>query len=107
MDLDDDELKATKNKFYKDEFGIYYTDTNDKKDYSEINKKSYQAISKGVYFDDVIKYIKILQNIYEHCDMLDIDEFIEITNYMIDREMLIKELKDEINEMWSHIPRLD
>lgn len=100
-DLDDDELKATKNKFYK------YNKSDDKKDYSEINKKSYQAISKGVYFDNLIKYIKILQNIYEHCDIIDIDEFIEISNYMIDQEIKIKELKDEINKMLSHIPRLD
>lgn len=111
-DLDDDELKATKNKFYKynkDDFdkNHVFILSDDKKDYSKINEKSYQAISKGVYFDDVIKYIKILENIYEHCDILDVDEFIEITNYMIDQEMKIKELKDEINEMWSHIPRLD
>lgn len=112
MDLDDDELKATKNKFYKynkDDFdkNHVFIFSDDKKDLSKIDEKCYNAILNGVYFDDVIKYIKILQNIYEHCDIFDVDQFIEITNYMIDREMLIKELRDEINKMWSHIPRLD
>lgn len=103
MDLDDDELKATKNKFYKynkDDFdkNHVFILSDDKKDYNKINKPDLK---------DLFKYIKMLQNIYVHCDIIDIDDFIEISNYMIDQEFKIKELKDEINEMWSHIPRLD
>lgn len=91
-DLDDDELKATKNKFYKynkDEFdkNHVFILSDDKKDLSKINKTN---------FENLFKYIKMLQNIYEHCDIIDIDDFTEISNYMIDQEMKIKELKDKI-----------
>lgn len=103
-DLDDEELKATRNKFYK-----YNKDDFDKNHVFILSdgKKKYFDKTKDVYLKDLNKYIKILQNIYEHCEIFDVDDLIEITNYMIDQEFKIKELKDEINEMWSHIPRLD
>lgn len=88
-DLDDDELKATKNKFYK--FN---------KDY--INKNFHFIIK------DKIETLKEKYNKSNKYDLyLDYEDIGILFKYIDKQQKEIKELKDEINEMWSHTPRLD
>ena len=57
-----------------------------------------------------IKRIKFLiKEIKCQCDIckLNVVTFKIILNLIDKQQKEIEELKDEINEMWSHIPRLD
>lgn len=89
MDLDDDELKATKNKFYK-----YNKDDFDK-NYHFIIKDKIERLKEK--YNKSNKYALYLE--YEDIGIL--------FDYIEKQQNEIQELKDEINEMWSHIPRLD
>lgn len=88
-DLDDEELKATKNKFYK------------------LNKDDLNKNFHFIINDEIArlkeKYNK--SNRYTLC--LTYDDIGLLFKYIEKQHNEIQELKDEINEMWSHIPRLD
>lgn len=99
-DLDDDELKATKNKFYK-----YNKDDFDKKyNFKFMNKEENKAIND---LKRLKKGIEILNQFIPEKDDVDIIAIDIVLNLVEKQQNEIKELKDEINEMWSHIPRLD
>lgn len=100
MDLDDDELKATKNKFYK-----YNKDDFDKNyNFMFMNKEENKAIND---LKRLQKGIEILNQFAPEKDDVDIIAIDIVLNLVERQQNEIKELKDEINEMWSHIPRLD
>lgn len=81
MDLDDDELKATRNKFYSENTTEFLNEIpNICEKYNKSNK-----------------YVLYL-------DYYDIGILFKYIEY---QRQQIEELKDDINEMWSHIPRLD
>lgn len=103
-DLDDDELKATKNKFYK----------LNKDDFDK--NQVFILGNKNDYIDILIKNLDYMKTIIEMDTWFEIDSKRTKQLYFAIRKLLnefdnakyeIQELKDEINEMWSHIPRLD
>ena len=89
MDLDDEELKATKNKFYKID--------NDK-----FNKKYHFILESKIE-----KIDKILYDSYERDCGIGKENYYYIMRFITQQQKELEELKKENNEMWSHIPRLD
>lgn len=100
MDLDDEELKATKNKFYN----LYKDDFDKKYNFKFMNKEENKAIND---LKRLQKGIKILNQFAPEKDDVDIMAIDIVLNLVERQQNEIQELKDEINEMWSHIPRLD
>ena len=100
----DDELKATKNKFYK-----YNKDDFDK-------NQVFILGNKNDYINIIIENLNYMKSIIEMDTWFEIDSKQTKELYFAMRKLLNEfdnakyenqELKDEINEMWSHIPRLD